>query len=162
MHVEFVSPWRIEHLEGGEPVLVPIVGIFTSAGEPEIKMTVDVVDKRAIVTELSLRDADGIASDTLRHYSVAKLVSHVLNKGTLVEREPGKYVARATEEGATAVLLSIKRRERVGSDRLDQVAALHHEGGAHAVAKGLTVSRSQAYRLIKHARDAGALGGGER
>jgi hypothetical protein len=54
--------------------------------------------------------------------------------------------------------LAARPRRRVTNDRLREVADAYRRGGAQQVKKELYVSRSQAFRLVGQARDAGLLG----
>ena len=57
------------------------------------------------------------------------------------------------ERIAEALGLPARHRVRVDSARLEDVARLYDEGKVQAVEDGLDLSRSQAYRLIRRARE---------
>jgi hypothetical protein len=60
------------------------------------------------------------------------------------------------EAGQDAVE-QVRRRRTVTPTRLAQVAAAYQRGGAAAVARESHISRAQAFRLVRQARDAGYL-----
>lgn len=58
---------------------------------------------------------------------------------------------------ASDALQRLPRRRTVNSARLAEVAEAYQRGGADAVVHDCHVSRSQAFRLVKQAREAGQL-----
>jgi hypothetical protein len=80
---------------------------------------------------------------------IAKAVTEALDE----KLADGSYALTASKQTIASVLGNMpRRRGQVTDDRLGQALALFDEGGVHAVADGLAVSTSQAYRILQRAR----------
>jgi hypothetical protein len=152
---------RVAQFRDGQAVLAPVTATFTPGegdDRPTVTIDVDVVDGRAVVTRCELIGSSDnpIAADELRTYSVVKLASHALTSFTLdVSPDGTGYVPSDTKKSRESIITAVKAREQVGADRLDDVLTFYRAGGVTAVEKHLGVSRSQAYRLIARAKEAG-------
>ena len=162
--------WRIAKLRDGTPVHAPAVARFTphepDPDYPTIEVEVDVdAGGRAVVTKASLVGTVDrpLNSNAVRNYSMDVLATHALRDLALRVLPDGTtYTRDRSDDVAERVVAAVRARTSVGRGRLDDVAKFYEAGGVPAVMDNLVVSRSQAYRLVNQARDAGIIEAKER
>ena len=99
-----------------------------------------------------------INSDALRSWSISTLVEQSVVPHVWVDDADSVTLSDDhTSRGKEIIVTAVRRRNAVGDGRLSEVAALYEGGGIGTVEGKLAVSRSQAYRLVKQAREAGHL-----
>jgi hypothetical protein len=160
---------RIARLHDGGAVMVPAVATCTpvepSDTFPAIEIEIDEHGGRLVViraTLLGTRERP-LNSDAVRNWSLPALAlqaSRALAMG--VTAQPGGgYEFDDSPESQEFLARAIRRRTTVDESRLQEVADVYRLAGVSGVERTLYVSRSQAYRLVKQAREAGLIEGEE-
>jgi hypothetical protein len=173
-----LGPHRFARLRDGTPVLAPLTATFVpqhpARDWPPIELEVDIhADGHPVVTRVSLLGTTDqpLLSNAVRNYSLEKLMAVALSDTVLRVLPAGEqsptlhidigdgyqYVWDRSEDAWERVVSAVRQREVVGRDRLEEVARLYGLGGVKAVKENLHRSASQAYRLVKLAREQGYL-----
>jgi hypothetical protein len=165
LRVTPADPLRWAKLRDGLNVGVPVTATFTPdqpSDFPTIELDVDEHSGSLVVTRVTLTaTADRpIQSDALRVYSLNKLKAIAAHRTAVPsvgwKRESDEWPP-SNAEVMESIVAATRSRTSVDRERLEDVARFHQAGGVLAVEKALNVSRSQAYRLIKLAREAGYI-----
>jgi hypothetical protein len=159
------DPWRWGKLRDGLNVAVPVTATFTPdqpSDFPSIELDVDEHSGSLVVTRVTLTGTAErpIQSDALRVYSLNVLTAIAAQRTAV----PAVGWEHATDEWPPpnakvmeSIVAATRSRTNVDRERLEDVARFHKAGGVRTVEEALNVSRSQAYRLIKLAREQGYI-----
>lgn len=101
---------------------------------------VDMTDKRPAVDGAQTKDA---VNDLDRYAALQRQRAQVVNELHQIDQQTADLIHQARP----------KRRRLITPELLDEALRLHTEGGADLVALTLGVSKSQAFRYIKAARE---------
>jgi hypothetical protein len=115
--------------------------VDTPNGEPAYRPDVEKV------TLLRNPDLPPITSSDLRRVPIERLLRSLVEAAATGE----------ADEIADAAASMRRRRHDVTPELLRRVATIHGEGGWKAVKERLAISRSQAFRLVAMARQAGLI-----
>lgn len=174
------APRRLDRLRDGQVVSVPAVATFTPEAPdgPTVEIVVDVHAGNAVITRACLIGSGEhpVSATALRGFSLQRLAELTFRELTMsevrasnmrleaafkrtmeamgIDADGPTYSFDDTAASRESVVNALRQRETVDRDRLEEVAKWYHEGGAPRVERELFVSRSQAYRLIRRARDA--------
>lgn len=157
---------RWAQLRDGLMVQVPVRATFTpdDPAWPTVEVEVDENSGSLVATKVSLTATaqHPIQSNALRTYSLQKLCA-IAAKQVAVPAvgwkgyERGEAWPPSNRAVMESIVTATRSRTSVDRERLADVARLHRQGRVTAVESGLNVSRSQAYRLIKLAREANLI-----
>jgi hypothetical protein len=161
-------PHQYDYEHVGDDVLVPrrIEGAtFTYLADDDdtviLTVTVDaeMSNGHPVCTKISFEaGTQRLSRKLLSEFDPLWFVSWLLSTGGIVPKGGTEGDAFMPDpENALAALQRIPRRRTVDDARLTEVAAAYRRGGAAAVARDGGVTKSQAFRLVKQAREAGFL-----
>lgn len=155
---------RVARLADGRHVMAPTVATFTttqpSADFPAIEITADVNDAGSIVVTAARLIAtieQPLTADAVRAWSLPKLAEQAMSVATFDPNPDTTGSTPAEPVAVETVVRAVRKRETVTTDRLAEVAHFYELGGVAGIEAVLYVSRGQAYRLVKQAREAGLL-----
>jgi hypothetical protein len=158
-------PAKLERI--GPAVAVP--GAFTWRWEqPDdhtIELDISVAGSKGSVEGVRLLRnprRPGITVHDLRRLPLASLMEMALAQAAMVRLGPGRFGPVANERDSAAVAAAAKAassRRRVTVARLREVAEAYveNDGDVFVLEESLSLSRSQVYRLIAKAREAGLI-----
>ena len=162
---------RSAKLRDGLHVTVPLTVTFEPEDPrhgPTCEIDVDEQSGALVITRVSLTASPEhpISSDAVRVYSLSKLAAIGAKQMAVPAKgweafDDGEPWPPSNKRVMESIVAATRARVSVDRDRLDEVARLHADGRVHAVEHGLNVSRSQAYRLIKLAREQGLIEQGD-
>jgi hypothetical protein len=165
--VESAEKWRWGRLRDGLRVAVPLTVTFTPEKQRDGPTCVIEVDEHSgslVVTGVTLTGSaeHPIGSDAVRVYSLQKLAAIGAHESAMPFTgwdafEEGETWPPTNKRTMESIVAATRSRVSPDRERLEEVARVHEAGGVRAVEKVLHVSRSQAYRLIKLAREAGYI-----
>jgi hypothetical protein len=151
----------------GDDVLVPrrlADATFTYLADDDdsvvLSVTVDaeMVDGRPTCTRMVITaGTEEITRSLLAQLDPLWFVARTLSTGGMVPEGSAGSTFSPDPTAAGEALARLPRRRSVDSARLAEVAAAYRRGGAVAVKRDCNVSRSQAFRLVKQARESGLL-----
>jgi|GEM_PF-4602413 len=156
---------RVADVGEGRVLVVPLTvhcePIEPDPDYPSLELEVDVDGSgKVVVTAVRLQASAEVPinSDALRSWSISTLVEQSVVPHVWVDDADSVTLSDDhTSRGKEIIVTAVRRRNAVGDGRLSEVAALYEGGGIGTVEGKLAVSRSQAYRLVKQAREAGHL-----
>jgi hypothetical protein len=139
-------PFRWVEIDTGATACTVTVDVRFEAGEARVsRMAVDEGVHRLTKTLLAtVLDPEMYARDALAFYG-------------FTTSGPGENAFTPDPEAALEALAALPRRRTVDGARLEEVAAAYRRGGVDAVVRDCHRSKSQAYRLVTQARNAGKL-----
>jgi len=157
---------RWGRLRDGLRVAVPYTVRFEPdpAKGPTIEVGVDEHSGALVITSVSLSAPPGapITTDSVRVYSLTKLVALGAQRAAMPAKgwdafEEGEVWPPSNQAVMESIVAATRARVSVDRGRLDDVADAYDRGGVGAVEAVLKVSRSQAYRLVRLARERGLI-----
>jgi hypothetical protein len=161
------NPRRWGELRDGLAVRVPVTATFTPDDPrwPTIRFVVDEHSGSLVVTSVTLTATveHPIRSDAVRVYSLPKLAAIAAKQVAVPVTgwqgfDNGEAWPPSNQAVFDSIVAATRSRTSVDRDRLDDVAKHYEAGRRRGVEEGLNVSRSQAYRLIRLAREQGLIG----
>ena len=164
--IEPVADGRRTRLRDGLVVYVPVTITFTpdDARWPTIALEADEHSGTLGVTKVTLEASPGapIGSDDVRVYSLPKLLAIAVREFALPAvgwdgYDQGETWPPSNKAVMESIVAATRSRTSVDRERLDDVARHYTAGRIVGVEAALNVSRSQAYRLVKLAREAGLI-----
>lgn len=156
------STTRMKRTRDGVHYMAPVMATLTPLDDdelPTLRLRLDVHDGRIVVVEAHLIGTPEVPlrSDEMRSWSLPKMAAMAMSVvAAEYDPETGGF-SGPIDVGASTVVRAVRARESVGTERLTEVSRLFLAGGINGVIAGAYVSRSQAYRLVKQAREAGLL-----
>jgi len=157
---------RWARMRDGLAVRVPVTATFTPEDPawPTIEFDVDEHSGSLVLTRVTLTATaeHPIQSDAVRIYSLPKLTAIAAKQVAMPStgwkgHETGESWPPSNRAVMESIVAATRSRTSIDRSRLADVAEHFTAGGVAGVEHALNVSRSQAYRLIKLAREQGYI-----